>query len=81
MIKNHLDLLHCVTCKGEELTLHPSIDCNSDIQDGLIICSVCSTKYPIISGIPCFLKEELWDDRMKQAIQEYSNKEGTLNVC
>lgn len=64
MRRTDLDLLMCIVCNSEALSLFTENDTES-IEDAVIKCDHCFTIYPVIDGIPCFLPEALRDEEIR----------------
>lgn len=53
---NTLDLLRCPSCRGE-LDLQAQTS-NGSIKAGTLVCKKCLRSYPVLRGIPHFIREE-----------------------
>lgn len=68
MRKEYLDLLACIYCRKNDLSLISATPDDLSINEGIIQCNCCNATYPIIEGIPCFLRTELMDDQIKEQL-------------
>jgi uncharacterized protein YbaR (Trm112 family)/ubiquinone/menaquinone biosynthesis C-methylase UbiE len=54
-----LELLVCPSCQSE-LAMNASSETNREIEEGVLACQRCATQYPIVGGIPRFVKGEAY---------------------
>ena len=55
-----LDVLGCPRCHGELVCVPEGQDAAGDIQAGTLRCAACTASYPITSGIPRFVPDDVY---------------------
>lgn len=56
MIQSHADLLKCIVCDNAPLVVDVVTQDGDHVMEGAVRCSACGTEWPIVRGVPRFVK-------------------------